>query len=177
MGGWSRTAHPATPITAEKSSLNSILTQDHAPSKPQKDIGSPTLPATPTLQAPIRYTGPNPSCSTTHSHTKLPEVPSKPMTEIKQSRFWSASSAPGEYCQLDSSRGRGDHNHKLASFEHPRRRARQLQHISHDGQAGRMNRSWISRVLQDQRLLRSFWSTARLLCTSLVQEVASTRTA
>ena len=68
VGGWSQTAHPATPITAEKSSPNSILTQDHAASKLQKHIVSPTLSATPTLQAPTPYTGPNPSCSTTHSH-------------------------------------------------------------------------------------------------------------
>ena len=176
-GGQSRTAHPATPIMAEKSSPNLILKQDHAPSKLQKHIVSPTLSATPTLQAPTRYTGPNPSCSTTHSHTELPEVPSRPTTEIERSRFWSAQSAPGECCQRGSSRGRDDHSHKLAGFEHPRRRARQLQQVSHDGQAGRMNRSWVSRVLQDQRLLRSFWSTARPLCTSLAQEVAATRTA
>ena len=176
-GGRSRTAHPATPIMAEKSSPNLILTQDHAPSKLQKHIVSPTLPAKPTLQAPTPYTGPNPSCSTTHSHTELPEVPSRPTTEIERSRFCSASSAPGEYCQRGSGLGRGDHSHKLAGFEHPRRRARQLQQVSHDGQAGRMNMSWFPRVLQDQRLLRSFWSTARLLCSSLVQEVASTRTA
>ena len=154
-GGRSRTAHPATPIMAEKSSPNLILTQDHAPSKLQKHIVSPTLPATPTLQAPTPYTGPNPSCSTTHSHTELPEVPSRPMTEIERSRFWSASSAPGEYCQRGNSLGRGGHSHTLASFEHPRRRARQLQHILHDGRAGRMNRSWFSRFEQDQRALRS----------------------
>ncbi len=177
VGGWSRTAHPATPITAEKSSPNSILTQDHAPSKLQKHIVSPTLPATPTLQAPTRYTGANPSCSITHSHTELPGVPSEPTTEIERSRFCSALSAPGENWQRGSGLDRGDHSHKLASFEHPRRRARQLQQVSHDGQAGRMNRSWVSRVLQDQQLLRSFWSTARPLFTSLAQEVAATRTA
>ena len=177
VGGRSQTAHPATPITAEKSSLNLILKQDHAPSKLQKHIVSPTLSATPTLQAPTPYTGPNLSCSTTHSHTELPEVPSRPTTEIERLRFWSALSAPGECSQRGSGLGRGDHSHKLAGFDHPRRRARQLQQVSHDGQAGRMNRSWVSRVLQDQRLLRSFWSTARPLCTSLAQEVAATRTA
>ena len=118
-GGQSRTAHPATPIMAEKSSPNLILTQDHAPSKLQKHIVSPTLPASPTLQAPTRYTGPYPSRSTTHSHTEPHRVPSGPMTEIERSRFWSASSAPGEYCQRGSSRGRGGHSHTLASFISP----------------------------------------------------------
>ena len=174
-GGQTRTAHPATPIMVEKSSPNLILTQDHAPSKLQKHIVSPTLSATPTLQAPTPYTGPNLSCSTTHSHTELPEVPSEPTTEIGRSRFWSALSAPGECCQRGSGLGRGDHSHKLASFEHPRRRARQLQQVSHDGQAGRMNRSWFSRFEHVQRLLRSKLSTERPLCTSLVQEVAATR--
>ena len=171
------TKHRDAHITAKKSSPNSILTQDHAPSKLQKHIWPSALSATPTLQAPTRYTGPNPSCSTTHSHTEPHRVPSEPMIEIGRSRFCSALSAPGECWQRGSDLGRGDHSHKLASFEHPRRRARQLQQVSHDGQAGRMNRSWVSRVLQDQRLLRSFWSTARPLCTSLAQEVAATRTA
>ena len=177
VGGWSRTAHPATPITAEKSSPNSILTQDHAPIKLKKHTVSPTLSATPTLQAPTPYTGPNPSCSTTHSHTEPHRVPSEPMIEIGRSRFWSASSAPGECWQRGSDLGRGDHSHKLAGFDHPRRRARQLQQVSHDGQAGRMNRSWFSRFEQVQRALRSSWPTARPLCTSLAQEVAATRTA
>ena len=107
-----------------------------------------------------------------YSHTELPEVPSEPpMTEIGRSRFRSALSAPGECSQRGISRGRGDHSHTLASCEHPRRRARQLQHISHDGQAGRMNRSWFSRFEQVQRALRSSWSTARPLCTSLMQAV------
>ena len=102
-------------------------------------------------------------------------VPSGPMTEIERSRFWSAPSAPGECSQRGSSHSRDDHSHTIAGFDHPRRRARQLQQVSHDGQAGRMNRSWFSRFEQVQRLLRSKLSTARLLCTSLTQEVAAIR--